>query len=251
MNNEEAKYVLNAYRPGGQDAGDEFFQSALERAHDDPALHHWFSDQQEFDLKIASALREVHVPPALKNRILAGGNLPQPASRPWYKSWSAGLAVAAAVVLFLGVGFGLLNRTEPAPLTRTDLVEQVGERLEEGVSLGLMADDMNEINAWLADRGTTGPSLLPGRLADLQALGCQVLDLAGRPVSLICLQHNGHIVHLLVMDRRILVEPTDPGEAERPMVTRRNEWAIAQWSDERHAYVLAGRMPRERLEQFL
>lgn len=249
MNNEEAKFILSAYRPGGQDADDDFFQSALERTAADPALRDWFSDQQIFDQKIASALRQVQVPPALKDQILAGGNLPQPASRPWYQSWSAGLAAAAAILLLFGLGF--LNRPEPVPLTRTSLIEHTAQTLEEGVSLGLRANDLTEINAWLADRGTPGPSLLPGRLADLQALGCQVLKLAGHPVSLICLQHNGEVIHLLVMDHRILAEPAGAEEAGVPLVTQGDQWSMAQWSDEHHTYLLAGRMPRERLERFL
>lgn len=53
MDNREARFVLNAYRPGGQDAGDPRFAEALEQARRDPVLERWFSESLAFDAAMA------------------------------------------------------------------------------------------------------------------------------------------------------------------------------------------------------
>ena len=42
MNNQEAKFILGAYRPGGRDAVDPMFSEALAQAGRDPELRAWF-----------------------------------------------------------------------------------------------------------------------------------------------------------------------------------------------------------------
>lgn len=49
MNNDEAKFLLSAYRPGGRDAADPSVAAALDQAKRDPALASWFERQQAHD----------------------------------------------------------------------------------------------------------------------------------------------------------------------------------------------------------
>jgi len=44
MDSGEAKFILSAYRPEGQDASDPRFAEALEQVRRDPILQRWFED---------------------------------------------------------------------------------------------------------------------------------------------------------------------------------------------------------------
>jgi hypothetical protein len=72
MNNQEAKLILQAYRPGTQDASDPAFAEALEQVWRNPELHEWFSDQCAYDARIHDKLKEaIAIPADLKVRLLA------------------------------------------------------------------------------------------------------------------------------------------------------------------------------------
>ena len=66
MTNEEAKQILSACRPGGQDAGDPSISGALQHARNDPTLAAWFEREQAHSAVIAAKLREVAPPPGLR-----------------------------------------------------------------------------------------------------------------------------------------------------------------------------------------
>ena len=72
MTNEDAKFLLSAYRPNGADAQDPFFEEALERAQCDPEVAIWFRDEQNFDQIISSKLRSIAPPSNVEAAILAG-----------------------------------------------------------------------------------------------------------------------------------------------------------------------------------
>ena len=71
MNNNEAKFILRAYRPSGRDAADPAFNSALAQAKSDPALGAWLVREQAFDALITKKLRAIVPPPDLREAILA------------------------------------------------------------------------------------------------------------------------------------------------------------------------------------
>lgn len=70
MNREQAKLILTAYRPGGEDAADPFFADALQQARRDPELAAWFADQRRFDIAARNSLNLVAPPADLRSKIL-------------------------------------------------------------------------------------------------------------------------------------------------------------------------------------
>jgi len=94
MDNRQAKFILNAYRRGGQDASDPRFSEALEQARHDPILERWFSESVTFDAAVAEKLRAIEVPPDLRENIIAGVKVSRPLRAPLIK-W----AIAAALIL--------------------------------------------------------------------------------------------------------------------------------------------------------
>src|ERR1700761_3236826 len=108
MTRDEAKLILQSYRPGGQDAGDPQFAEALALAKTDPELAAWFAGQQRFDANVSVGLQQVRVPARLKAEILALGKsdaLPEPVSASaWWRhlfSWSSPVAWAMATVVII------------------------------------------------------------------------------------------------------------------------------------------------------
>ena len=84
MNNEEAKLILQAYRPGGQDANDPRFREALEQAQRDPELARWFANEQALDSRISAKVQAAIKPPAhLKSQLLAQRKIVRPVA--WWK----------------------------------------------------------------------------------------------------------------------------------------------------------------------
>src|SRR5206468_40161 len=75
MNNTEAKFILNAYRPNGRDATDATFAAALQQAKADPALGAWFAREQSHGAAVAAKLRAIVPPAGLREAILAGGRV--------------------------------------------------------------------------------------------------------------------------------------------------------------------------------
>ena len=98
MNNEEAKFILQGYRPDGTDAGDEAFRAALDQVRHDPALRDWFAREQAFDAGVSAKLNAVPAPTGLREAILAGGRVSSatPTETRWWRS-PAMLAAAASI----------------------------------------------------------------------------------------------------------------------------------------------------------
>src|SRR5437867_8043687 len=78
MDNREAKFILNAYRPGGEDASDPLFAEALVQAQRDPVLARWFNESIAFDTAVTEKLCDVAVPADLRENILAGVKVTRP-----------------------------------------------------------------------------------------------------------------------------------------------------------------------------
>jgi hypothetical protein len=72
MNHLEAKLILQACRPGGQDAADPMFAEALAQVRRDPLLQQWFVQEQALDASVQAGLRQaMPIPSGLKARLLA------------------------------------------------------------------------------------------------------------------------------------------------------------------------------------
>ncbi|HEY5743266.1 MAG TPA: hypothetical protein VIS99_12055, partial [Terrimicrobiaceae bacterium] len=106
MDNEQAKLILQAYRPSGEDADDPFFSGALEQARVDPELAKWFAEQRAFDEAMRKALQERIPPAGLRDSILLARKLStlprQQLSRPFWQRPGV-MALAASIIVLLAV----------------------------------------------------------------------------------------------------------------------------------------------------
>ena len=71
MDEQEARLILQAYRPGTEDQTDPQFAEALRASATNPELARWWAEEQAFDRAIATQLDSVPAPFGLKTRLLA------------------------------------------------------------------------------------------------------------------------------------------------------------------------------------
>jgi hypothetical protein len=232
MSNDEAKFLLNAYRPNGRDAVDPSMAAALEQAKQDPALAAWFNRDQAHAAAVAAKLREIAPPAELRAAILAGSRASEKAWAPrtrWLRP--AWLAAAAAIVLTLGAGLWW----RLAPIQGATFEEFAVNFVDRGFRLQKHSADVSVLREWLQQQRGPIPESLPSAFSRLRALGCRTLKFEGQDVSLMCFEEGGKEFHVFVA-RRENVTPVQP--FSRRTTKQRGGLASATWNDAHNRYVL-------------
>jgi hypothetical protein len=245
MNNQEAKFILGAYRPDGRDAQDSRFAEAIAQAERDPELRAWWDNQRAFDATVAAKLRDVAPPPGLRESILAGGRASQPRRRWW--SQPGWLAAAAAVALLATLTVALREFRSVPNLEQlaTFAVKDLDHAHDDhsGYPANLAA-----VQGQLAS--APGP-LTEGIKLDLEELrrkNCRTVRVAGREVFEVCFQRDGTWFHLYAARRSDFAPgPADP----KALLAARGKYAATAWSDGTHVYALVARAGVEALRRVI
>ncbi|HEY5227967.1 MAG TPA: hypothetical protein VIJ19_05465 [Opitutaceae bacterium] len=232
MRNEEAKFILSAYRPGGGDSGNPAFTDALRMATDDPVLGAWFAQSRAHDGAVAAKLVQIQPPAGLREAILAGVRVTdtrKAAGLGW--GWISGIAAAAALAI------GILSFRAPAhPETATTALG------------GFAIDDM--LNAKHGGRGEPATALvaqlqtenskMPGAdqidFEKLRDTGCRTLNFAGHDLLEVCFARDGAMFHIYITRRD---GPLGDSVAGGPSFVTESGGAAAVWSDARFDYAVA------------
>jgi hypothetical protein len=240
MNNDEAKFRLRAYRPGGQDAGNAAFGEALTQAERDPVLRAWFAREQAFDATVTARVRAVAPPPGLREAILAGARVtPRRASWVWPAWW---WAIAAVIVVAFTLNTVWRPQSEAVPLDSfarfaiDDL--RHGHHGGHGAAEGALA-------ATLTNPATHLASALPVDFANLENTGCRTLHFAGRDVLEVCFHRAGAEFHFYILPRGTLRGTDGPHSLELGGVS-----ALA-WNDARYVYAVIGETGAQTLRHLL
>lgn len=235
MTNEQAKFVLRAYRSGGQDSGDPAFAEALAQASRDPGLRTWFEKEQAFDATIGKKLGAIPPPAGLRESILAGVKASRPVPR--LQRFSTWAAMAASVAMAFGL-FWAVPRTASAATSVDELARFALRELSlPGHPRGQPLAELGAFGAWLGDAANRLGGRLPVNLSELRSNNCRVVTVAGREVFEICFRRD--VWYHLYIARR-----ADFGcqEAEyAPMYREQGELASCTWVDDDHVYVLVSR----------
>jgi hypothetical protein len=229
MDNQEAKFILKAYRPGGADAGNTVFGGALAQAARDPALHDWFEREQARDRAVAAKLKSVPIPAGLRASILAGGKMSAARCSWWQQPTWLALAASIAILLSTAVAWQLRGpRTDWNQLTAQIMDDAAHE--ERHGSHGQAA---SQLVALISQSTTKMSAPLPIDLSRLKTDGCRALNIAGREVMEVCFERNGGVYHLYVMARPSRDVPSSPRFAAQ------NGVHSVMWTDAQHLYVMA------------
>ncbi len=252
MNNTEAKFILNAYRPGGPDAEDATFRAALDQAKSDPALGAWFAREQAHGSAVAAKLREITPPAGLREAILAGGRVsgeslaakPATAARAFWNQpvW---LAAAAAVAVLLVVSVSLWPKRAAANAMLTDfaLVDAL-----EPQNHGGHGDATGAFQAALSKDTTRLAGAMPIDFGALRTNGCRTVSLAGHDVLEVCFKRDGSWFHCYVA--RVEDFPGARAKAE-PSFTQSGKVAAVAWADGTHRFVVASVAGRAAVQRLL
>jgi hypothetical protein len=247
MHNREAQFVLHAYRPGGQDAGDPQFSEALAQARRDPSLERWLTDSIAFDKAIADKLRAIEAPVGLRESILAGGKVSHPSRWRPLVGWS----IAAALMVAAIAGSLVLLRTgaKPPEAWHTAALTQISELVEGKAKFNATSPDANELVAWLRTNHAPVANKLPASLEKLASLGCETFYWHGQPFSVICFQRgDGGLIHL------VATKPSGAFKAAgtiEPQLVQEGRWATATWRADDTVYMLALEGASEQLRPYL
>ncbi len=242
MNNEEAKFILQGYRPNGADAGDAAFRAALEQVQRDPALREWFARQQAFDAAVSAQLNAVPAPAGLREAILAGGRVTAPdrAQVSWWRSpvW---LAAAASVAVILATTLALWPKQAAADTALADYVMTDAAHADHHGGHGT-----DSLQAMLGDPANRLSRGLPISFTALRKDGCRTVTYEGREVLEVCFNRGGVWFHAYIGRRADF-----PALASAPAFLDKEGVSVASWADETHVYLVASKAGRAALQRLL
>jgi hypothetical protein len=234
MTNDEAKFLLKGYRPGGHDATDAAMAGALAQARSDPALAAWFTREQAHGAAIASKLREIAPPAGLREAILAGVRVSGP-RRSWWTRPAIWGAMAAAVAVLLTVGSVMRGRVRGAAEAE-QLATLALDDMQHGRHGG-HGTPASELQRWLgSDNARLASAAMPVNYDELKRTGCRTLNLGGHEVLEVCFARgSGPEFHLYVMRDQ---DMPDLGTRPGPALIAKAAGAAAVWSDSRFHYAV-------------
>jgi hypothetical protein len=243
MNTEEAKAILQSYRPHLDDANDPIFKEALLFAENDKEVRSWLEREQSFDNIFAQKLQGIEPPANLKEKILS--NLPSSTADTeseiftnftkviWWRqplTWS----VAACFIALFTLGVVLLRPREQiiqAQPAMEALVQAVNEHSRTVSKLDYQNNDVVALQDFLMTNNSPAPQSLPANLQNLNGIGCLSFTWQGHQLGLICFQGD-KIYHLYVTEQKGI-----PG-LKSPKYHQFNDQSSATWTNDDQLYIL-------------
>lgn len=243
MNRDEARRVLQTWRPDCPSREDPEVHRALRVAAEDPELQRWLERHIAFQRGTRDALLSLPVPHDLAERIRAEARIARP---------QFGLRVlwgAAAAVLLLG---GLLASLWIGhPRERADFSTFRGRMVRAALReyrMDVVTNDLASIRSFLAQHQAPADFQLTPSLSRLTPVGGGLLSWQGRPVSMVCLD-GGEIgmLYLFIVPTRSLQN----GAPREPALQQVNRLGTVAWSAGERTYLLAAAAPPDELRKLL
>jgi hypothetical protein len=245
MTEQEARFILQSYRPAVEDPHDPQIAEALRMAAENPELARWWEEEQAFDRAMATHLAAIAAPFGLKTRILAQAAAPA-TSR--FTRWIVGLAGAAALLFLLAQVADVWRNAAPRAGALPDYASEMVSFIKVPPSLELMSGNLGAIQDWLTQKEALLPNV-PARLAILDPVGCRVLSFRGHDVTLVCFQRGGdRLAHLFVVDRGALPR-VQPGD--KVVFQREGDWTTTTWVEGDRVYMIAVQGDEAAARQYL
>jgi len=246
MNEQEAKLILQAYRPDGSDAADPRFAEALAFAQSHPQLRAWFEQEYALDGALSAKLDSIQPPAGLRDSIIAAGL----ASRPRQHWWKAPVWLAAAAAVALLLSFTVRSQFSNAggPSAQAFAAFALDDLAHHHDQHQGHPDTILDVQANLAASTTALPGHLKLDLKDLEQKHCRTARFAGRDVFEICFKREGHWYHLYATR----LDGFAPGAADaKSLVITKERFAATAWKDSNQIYALVASSDRDVLQRLL
>jgi hypothetical protein len=245
MKNQDAKFILSGYRPGGQDASDPTFAEALQQAKRDPELGRWFAEQQAHAAAVAAKLKEISPPAQLRAAVLAGSSLTQPATPGWRWLRPALGGFAAALLLVAGVVTVLPAKPVMDVAQLTAFAIKDAQNFPHARPVGTAA---NDLKALLEQDGVCLATGLHFDFETLRTTGCRTLTDDGHELVEICFRRDGDFYHFYVVKRSDFAN-LKPATFSGPKTE--DGVSFVSWADQNYFYMVASRATPEVLAKLL
>lgn len=243
--------ILESYRPGEGLEADPEVQEALELAKNDADFAAIRDEITAFDKAFGEKLRSIDVPSDLLDKILVAAEeqdkveaFPEQKKKDifhWFHP--AAFAAAAAIILLLALSFtfwsppGNVPATDRVMTAGINPVLQIANGLYENLSPSFKSQERTEIVEYLKAQGGTVPVSLPQGFSWDHTFACDVVDVDGIKVSLICFlgPDMKNAMHLFTFRK------SDFPEVEmtpRPAFRKASQSTSAAWTSEEDIHVL-------------
>jgi len=163
------------------------------------------------------------------------------------------VALAASVVLAVGLAIWWPRGADRVSFAV--LAPRVVEFFGTPPELPKRSQKPEELRAWLLAQGAPADFHIPEKMRDLESLGCQVVDVHGRPAWLTCFWREkkpdgsgGELVHLWAVRRSDFKDGPPPGA---PQYHEESGWSFASWTEGDMMYTVATAAPMEKLRPFV
>lgn len=242
MDKQEARIVLQCYRPGIDDPTSAPFAEALRLAESDPELARLWKEHSELDRAIRSKLKELPDPVELKQRILTG---PPHKHRAFWTTSRIGLAVAAAVVFVLLLIGPMLDHEPNGEFAawREEMVAFVAQDYK----LDFETSDMDDVRRTLVAMNYPSRYELPAGLSHYELEGGCARKWKTHNVTLLCYEGEKD-VWLYVVDR---VAFPDAPLGQEPVFAQVGELNTYAWTKGNLVYLLTSRLEPGVLQKIL
>jgi hypothetical protein len=239
VDSQQAKQILQLYRPDVDD-DDPQFAEALAQAQRDPELRRWLDEQRVLHAAIRDGLKGIRVPAGLLDQILAGHKVVRPPVV-WWRSQLA-RAAAAVIVICLSL-YAIVVQLRPSFTVKAPKKDFAAFRDEmtyfaaAGYKLDVQSDSLDELRRQFVQHGWPSDYVVPPGLTRLNVRGGCLMKWHEHKVSMLCLNSaERHGVWLYVVERRAL--PDAPAQP-KPQFAMEGNLATASWSENDKAYLLA------------
>lgn len=164
----------------------------------------------------------------------------------WRRYAPALQAIAAMLVIFAGVAMWQVQRKPK--MSYAMVVPGIVEFFHTPPTLPMRSQKPEELRAWLVAQGAPSDFQIPEKLRSLKSLGCQVVDMHGRPTYLACFwREQGELVHVFVARRRDFRDLPP----ESPQMREMAGWSFASWTQGDAIYTMTTKAPMEKLRPFV
>jgi hypothetical protein len=239
--------IIEAYRPGEGLESDPEVRQALELAAKDSELGQLRREIQAFDEAFGEKLSQIEVPEGLQASILAAAKAQKSAheaekSGPakviqWF--YPATFAAAAAIIILLALSFTFWNRPgTPGPslaAVEAGLPETVHE-IYTSLKPSYHPSRGSDVLEFLKENGGMVPVGLPGNVAFDESFACDVVDVRGDKVSIICFKapDKSNSMHLFTFSRSTFPDAQIPVV---PEIRQNGDSCCATWLDEEQGQI--------------
>ncbi len=190
MNRDEAKIILQLYRPDTADADNPQISEALVLAKSDAELARWLEEHCARQNALREKFRQIAAPAGLMEQIISEQAAQKKIAARRKDKVVASVAVAAIIVSLLFSAQFWLAHFHRNDVSLSHFQNQMAYTATSGYGMEFTTNDLSQIRAYLAQNGAPSDYVLPAPLEKITAAGCAVENWYGKKVSLICF-HTG------------------------------------------------------------